>query len=78
MFPHRAFIRYLGTLAILFLLSGCVAAVGAVAGVTIAAVKTVVTVPIKVGSAVVGAIGDDDDEEDEDEDEEKPGTDHGF
>lgn len=45
-------------------LSGCVStAVGVVAGTTMAVGTAVVKAPIKVGGAVVGAMGDDDEED---------------
>jgi hypothetical protein len=66
MFTRCTFISCVCTLAALFLLSSCVA-VGAAAGLTVAAVKTVVTVPVKVGGAVVDAVSDDEDEEDDEE-----------
>jgi len=45
--------------------------VGVAAGTAIVVVATVVTVPIKVGEAVIGAFSDDDDTEDEDCDNDK-------
>jgi hypothetical protein len=65
---YRVFISCV--LAMSLLTSGCVA-VGAAAGLTVAAVKTVVTVPVKVGGAVVNAVSEDEeDEEDEENNEE--------
>jgi hypothetical protein len=45
--------------------------VGVAAGTAIGVVATVVTVPIKVGEAVIGAFSDNDDTEDKDKDNDK-------
>jgi len=64
--------RILCAVPLLLLLSGCISTVvGVAAGTAIVVVATVVTVPIKVGEAVIGAFSDDDDTEDEDCDNDK-------
>ena len=66
--------RILCAVPLLLLLSGCISTVvgvvGVAAGTAIGVVATVVTVPIKVGEAVVGAFSDNDDTEDKDNDKE--------
>ena len=64
--------RILCAVPLLLLLSGCISTVvGVAAGTAIGVVATVVTVPIKVGEAVVGAFSDNDDTEDKDNDNDK-------
>lgn len=47
------------------LLTSCVSTViGVAAGATVAVAAAVVTAPIKIGGAVVDAVGDDDEDED--------------